>query len=139
MGTGSGPGGGLLSRRRGGWRRANRTAGSLGPDPLGRGLIRSYTSHVAIGPAPVLALLVGGFHTALFVLLRARAGVRIAIVFAAAALGAWAGDALGGRIGVDPIRIGDFHVLSASLVAWAGIAFVAVLSILGPVERRLRP
>jgi hypothetical protein len=94
---------------------------------------------VTIGPAPVLALLVGGFHTALFVLLRARAGVRIAIVFAAAALGAWAGDALGGRIGVDPIRIGDFHVLSASLVAWAGIAFVAVLSILGPVERRLRP
>lgn len=94
---------------------------------------------MAIGPAPVLALLIGGFHTALFVFLRARAGVRIALVFAAAALGSWAGDALGGRTGVDPIRIGDFHVLSASLVAWAGITFVAVLSILGPVERRSRP
>ncbi|HEX7591574.1 MAG TPA: hypothetical protein VF375_06440 [Candidatus Limnocylindrales bacterium] len=94
---------------------------------------------MVIGPAPVLALLIGGFHTALFVFLRARAGVRIAIVFVAAALGAWAGDALGGRTGMDPIRIGDFHVISASLVAWAGIAFVAVLSILGPVERRLRP
>jgi hypothetical protein len=93
---------------------------------------------VAIGPAPILALLLGGFHTALFVFLRARAGVRIAIVFAAAALGAWAGDALGGRTGVDPIRIGDFHVIAASVMAWAGIAFVAVLSILGPVERRLR-
>ncbi len=94
---------------------------------------------MAIGPAPVLALLIGGFHTALFVFLRARAGVRIALVFVAAALGAWAGDALGGRTGLDPIRIGDFHVLSASLVAWAAIVFVAVLSILDPVERRLRP
>lgn len=87
----------------------------------------------------MLALLVGGFHTALFVFLRARAGARIALVFAAAVLGAWAGDALGGRTGLDPIRVGDFHVLSASLIAWAGIMFVAVLSILGPAERRLRP
>jgi hypothetical protein len=87
----------------------------------------------------VFALLVGGFHTALFVFLRARAGARILLVFAAAALGAWAGDALGGRTGVDPIRVGDFHLLAASIVAWAGITFVAVLSILGPVERRLRP
>ena len=87
----------------------------------------------------MLALLVGGFHTALFVFLRAREGARIALVFAAAVLGAWAGDALGGRTGLDPIRVGDFHVLSASLIAWAGIMFVAVLSILGPAERRLRP
>jgi len=101
-------------------------------------LIVSYTPQVSIGPAPVLALLIGGFHTALFVFIRARAGVRIAIVFAAAALGAWAGDALGGRLGVDPIRIGDFHVVTASVVAWAGIASVAVLSILGPIERRSR-
>jgi hypothetical protein len=101
-------------------------------------LIVSYTPQVAIGPAPVLALLIGGFHTAFFVFLRARASMRIAIVFAAAALGAWAGDALGGRLGVDPIRIGDFHVVTASIVAWAGIAFVAVLSILGPIERRSR-
>ena len=92
-------------------------------------MIVSYTPQVSIGPAPVLALLIGGFHTALFVFIRARAGVRIAIVFAAAALGAWAGDALGGS---------DFHVVTASVVAWAGIAFVAVLSILGPIERRSR-
>jgi hypothetical protein len=50
----------------------------------------------------------------------------------AAALGAWAGDAIGGRLGVDPIRIGDFHVIAASVVAWAGIIFVEVLFILGP-------
>ena len=50
----------------------------------------------------------------------------------AAALGAWAGDAIGGRLGVDPVRLGDFHVIAASVVAWAGIVFVEVLFILGP-------
>jgi len=43
-----------------------------------------------------------------------------------------AGDATGGRLGVDPIKVGDFHLIAASVVAWAGIGFVEVLSILGP-------
>ncbi|HEX7430993.1 MAG TPA: hypothetical protein VF293_02265 [Candidatus Limnocylindrales bacterium] len=85
-----------------------------------------------IGPAPVLALLVGGFHTALCMFLLGRGGIRMLLVFVAAALGAWAGDATGGRLGLDPVHIGDFHVIAASVVAWAGIGFVLVLSILGP-------
>jgi hypothetical protein len=89
---------------------------------------------VVLGPAPILALLLGGFHTALLVLLRGRGGVQLVVVFVAAALGAWAGDATGGRLGIDPIRLGDFHVLTASVVAWAGIAFVEVLFILGPTS-----
>lgn len=89
---------------------------------------------MAIGPAPILALLVGGFHTALFLFLRGRGGLQLLVTFLAAALGAWAGDATGGRLGIDPIRIGDFHVISASIVAWAGIAFVEILSILGPTD-----
>ena len=90
---------------------------------------------MSIGPAPVLALLVGGFHTALFVFSRGRADARVLLVLVAAALGAWAGDATGGRLGIDPIRIGDFHLIAASVVAWAGITFVAVLSILGPANQ----
>jgi hypothetical protein len=89
---------------------------------------------VAIGPAPILALLVGGFHTGLFMFLRGRGGGRMLIVFVAAALGAWAGDAIGGRLGIDPLRLGDFHLIVASAVAWAGIAFVEVLFILGPTD-----
>lgn len=89
---------------------------------------------MAIGPAPVLALLVGGFHSALYLFLRGRGGAGLLLLFAAAALGAWAGDATGGRLGIDPIRIGDFHVIAASVVAWAGIGFVEVLSILGPAD-----
>ena len=58
--------------------------------------------------------------------------MRMLLVFVAAVLGAWAGDATGGRLGLDPVHIGDFHVIAASVVAWAGIGFVLVLSILGP-------
>jgi len=87
---------------------------------------------VSIGPAVILSLLVGGFHTALFMFLRGRGGGQLYIAYVAAALGAWAGDAIGGRLSIDPIRIGDFHVIAASVVAWAGIIFVEVLFILGP-------
>lgn len=87
---------------------------------------------MSIGPAVILSLLVGGFHTALFMFLRGRGGGQLYIAYVAAALGAWAGDAIGGRLSIDPIRIGDFHVIAASVVAWAGIIFVEVLFILGP-------
>ena len=93
---------------------------------------------MAVEPALILALLVGGFHTGLFTFLRGRADARHLIVFLAAVLGAWAGDAVGGRLGIDPLRIGDFHLIAASLMAWVGITFVAVISILGPVMSRGR-
>jgi hypothetical protein len=89
---------------------------------------------VALEPAPILAVLVGGFHAALFTFLRGRADARHLLILVASVLGAWAGDAIGGRLGIDPLRIGDFHLVSASIVAWAGIGFVAIVLILGPVS-----
>jgi hypothetical protein len=91
-----------------------------------------------IGPAPVLALLVGVFHTALYVLIRGSAGGRLPLLAGAAILGAWAGDELGGRLGIDLLRIGDFRLVAASVLAWIGIGFVAIVAILGPA-RRARP
>ncbi len=91
---------------------------------------------MAIGPAHVLAVLIGGIHASLYVSIRGEAGGRMVLVTLAAMLGAWAGDALGGRLGVDPFRVGDFHVIAASVVAWVGIAFVGVLSVLGPAPAR---
>lgn len=88
-----------------------------------------------IGTAPVLSLITGVFHTALYVFLRGSAGGRLPLVLVAAVLGAYAGQALGGRVG-DPLRIGDFSFISASLLAWAGIAVVALLAILGPNRQR---
>ena len=83
-------------------------------------------------------MLVGVFHTALYVLIRGSAGGRLPLLVGAAILGAWAGDELGGRLGIDLLRIGDFRLVAASVLAWIGIGFVAIVAILGPA-RRARP
>ena len=88
-----------------------------------------------IGPAPVLALLVGIFHTALYVLIRGSAGGQLPLLVLAAFLGAWAGDAIGARLGVDLLRIGDFHLVAATVMAWVGIGFVSLVAVLGPGRR----
>ena len=54
----------------------------------------------------------------------------------AAILGAWAGDAVGGRLAFDPLRIGDFHLLWASIVAWLAIGLVAILAVLVPERQQ---
>ena len=88
-----------------------------------------------IGPAIVLAVLVGVFHTGLFVLIRGSAGGQLPLLVVAASLGAWAGDELGGRLGLDFLAIGDFRLVAASLLAWVGIGLVALVAILGPSRR----
>jgi hypothetical protein len=91
---------------------------------------------MAIGPAIVLAVLVGIFHAALYVLIRGTGGGQIPLIAVAAILGAWAGDALGARLGIDVLRIGDFRLLTASAVAWVGIGVTALAATLGPNRRR---
>lgn len=88
-----------------------------------------------IGPAPILALLVGVFNVALYVLIRGSAGGQLALLVIAAFLGAWAGDALGARLGVDVLRIGDFHLVAATAMAWVGIGIVMLVAVLGPTRR----
>jgi hypothetical protein len=84
-----------------------------------------------VGPTLVLALVVGALHTSLYMLLRGSAGLGTLLILAAAVLGALAGQALGARLG-DPLRLGDFSLTWASLIAWVGIAIVAVATTLGP-------
>jgi hypothetical protein len=91
---------------------------------------------MTIGPALVLSVLVGIVCTALYVLARGHAGGRLPVTFLAAVLGAWAGDALGDRIGIDVFMIGDYHLVAAFLVAWVGIGIVALLAILAPQSRQ---
>ena len=89
-----------------------------------------------IEPAPVLATVVGIFHTALYLLIRGSAGAHLPFVLVAAVLGAFGGQALGGRIG-DPLMVGDFGLLWASLLAWLGIAVVVAAGVLAPSRDRL--
>ena len=90
---------------------------------------------MTIEPSLVLSVLVGSFHTALSVLIRGSAGGRLPLVLAAAILGAWAGDAIASRLGLAILTIGDYHLIGASVLAWVGIAVVAVLAVLGPSGR----
>lgn len=90
---------------------------------------------LSIGPALPLALVVGAFHACLYVVIRGSAGARLPFVLAAAVLGALAGNAIAARVG-DPVRLGDFGLLWASVVAWLAIVLIAVASTLGPSRGR---
>ena len=89
---------------------------------------RRRVDRMTIGPALPLALLVGLVNTAIYVLIRGDAGGRLPVTYVAAALGAWAGAAIGGRIGFDILTIGDFPLIPATILAWVGIGIVAVLA-----------
>jgi len=91
---------------------------------------------VSIDPALILAVLVGVFHASLYVVLRGSGGGRLPIIVIAAILGAWAGDALGARLGFDVLTVGNFHLIAASIVAWIGIAISSAMAVLGPQVRR---
>jgi hypothetical membrane protein len=87
---------------------------------------------LSLDPSIILAALLGVFHASLYVLIRGSAGGRLPILIAAAILGAWAGDALGDRLGIDLLSIGDFRLVPASVVAWLGIGVASAVAVLGP-------
>ena len=87
---------------------------------------------MAIGPALVLSVILGLFHVSAYVFIRGHAGARIPLLVIAAIAGEWAGDTVAARMAIDPLRVGEFHLLTASVVAWLGIGLVAVLAGLVP-------
>jgi hypothetical protein len=91
---------------------------------------------VSLEPSLVLSVLIGIFHTALSVAIRGTGGGRLPLLLGAAILGAWAGDAIFGRLGIELLMIGDYQVLGASIVAWVGIGLVSVVAVLGPSAQR---
>ena len=91
---------------------------------------------MSLEPSLVLSVLVGIFHAALSVVIRGSAGGRLPLIVVAAILGAWAGDTLMDRLGIDILTIGDYHLIGASVLAWVGIAIVSAVAVLGPASER---
>ena len=91
---------------------------------------------MSLEPSLVLSVLVGVFHTALSVVIRGSAGGRLPLIVIAAILGAWAGDTLMDRLGIDVLTIGDYHLIGASVLAWVGIAIASAVAVLGPASER---
>ena len=79
----------------------------------------------------MLSVLVGIGHAAIYVLLRGTTRARLVFIAGGAILGAYAGQALGARLG-DPLRVGDLGLVWSSVLAWVGITTVVVVAVLGP-------
>lgn len=88
-----------------------------------------------VSPAIVLSVLVGAFQTCLYVVIRGTLGRHVLAVLGAAIVGALVGQAVGRRAG-DPLQLGDFSVLWASVMAWVGIVVVVGLAAIRPERRR---
>ena len=82
----------------------------------------------------MLAILVGLFHTGIYLVIRGRIGIQIIFVALAAILGAFAGQALGVRLG-DPLAIGDFGLVWSSIMAWVGIVIAVGASMVALPNR----
>jgi uncharacterized membrane protein len=87
-------------------------------------------------PAVTLSVLVGAFHTCVYVFVRGRLGWHVPAVLVGAILGALAGQAIGARIG-DVLYVGGYSLLWASALAWMGIGIAVVSSAL--LVRRPEP
>jgi len=84
----------------------------------------------AVAPSLVLSVVIGAIHTCIYVLVRGQLRLHVLLVLPAAIAGAWAGQAVGIRLG-DPLRLGDYCLIWASAVSWIGIIVVSVAATLG--------
>jgi hypothetical protein len=89
---------------------------------------------VTLGPwliwYPALALI----NLLVFVAIRGRWGRIVLLLGLASLAGVVIGDWLGGRLGLELLRIGDMNVIAASIGAQLLMVAVTLLAALGPVR-----
>lgn len=89
-----------------------------------------------MGPWIVLAAFVAAINLLAFIAVRGRWGRLVPFLAVASLIGTVAGNAVGSRTGLELVRIGDFHVVAASVLAQLAMLAVTLLSVIGPVEIR---
>jgi hypothetical protein len=89
---------------------------------------------VSLGPwviwVPLLALL----NWLIFLAIRGRWGKSALALAVAALAGVVIGDQVAARTGLEILRVGDMHVLAASVTAQVLMLVVALLAALGPIR-----
>ena len=85
-------------------------------------------------PWMVLTVLVAAINLTAFTALRGRWDRRLLILFLASLVGTATGNAIGARTGLELVRIGDFHLLAASLGAQLAMLATDLLAQLGPTR-----
>jgi len=83
-------------------------------------------------PWMVLTVFVAAINLTTFIALRGRWDRRVLFLALASLVGTVAGNAIGARTGLELVRIGDFHLLAACLVAQVAMLATDLLAQLGP-------
>ncbi len=83
-------------------------------------------------PWMVLTVFVAAINLTAFTAFRGRWDRRLLVLGIASLVGTVAGNAVGARTGLELLRIGDFHVVAASLAAQAAMLVTDLLAQLGP-------
>jgi hypothetical protein len=79
---------------------------------------------------PMLALI----NLLLFIAVRGRWGKSVLALAVAAVIGVVIGDQVAERTGLELLRIGDMHIVAASVTAQVLMLAVSLLSALGPIR-----
>jgi hypothetical protein len=87
-----------------------------------------------MGPWLVWVPLLGLFNLLVFIAVRGRWGRSVPILLVASLVGIVIGNEVGGRTGLELVRIGDMHLVAASVAAQVLMLAVTLLSALGPVR-----
>ncbi len=69
-----------------------------------------------------------------FVAIRGRWGRSVLVLAVVSVIGVVGGDLVAGRTGLEVLRIGDMHVVAASVGAQLLMLAVSLLSALGPIR-----
>lgn len=79
---------------------------------------------------PMLALI----NLLVFIAIRGRWGRSVMLLAVVAVIGVVIGDQVGERTGLELLRIGDMHIVAASVAAQVLMVAVSLLSALGPIR-----
>lgn len=85
-------------------------------------------------PWLVLSAFTAALNLLAFIWIRNRWGRVVPLLALASLLGTVVGNAIGERLGLDLLRIGDFRVGAASVVAQLAMLAVVLLGAMGPVR-----
>ena len=89
---------------------------------------------MTLGPWLVWVPLLALINLLVFVAIRGRWGRIVPVLALMAVIGVVVGDQVAGVIGIEVLRIGDMHVLAASVAAQVLMVAVTLLAALGPIR-----
>lgn len=89
---------------------------------------------MTLGPWLVWVPLLALINLLVFVAIRGRWGRIVPVLAVMAVIGVVVGDQIAGVIGIEVLRIGDMHVLAASVAAQVLMVAVTLLAALGPIS-----